>query len=67
MGRGGSREGAGRPRLTGTVSVHWRIMPMDKDWIDRMIRDTGANTFEIIHQLVESFKGSAEFNNSDDE
>ena len=40
---------------------------MDKDWIDRMIRDTGANTFEIIHQLVESFKESAEFNNSDDE
>lgn len=56
MGRGGSREGAGRPKLAETVSVYWRIMPEDKEWINNMVKDTGANTFDIIHQLVESFK-----------
>ena len=56
MGRGGSREGAGRPKLAETVSVYWRIMPEDKEWINNMVKETGANTFDIVHQLVESFK-----------
>lgn len=56
MGRGGSREGAGRPKLAETVSVYWRIMPEDKAWINNLVKETGANTFDIVHQLVESFK-----------
>ncbi len=56
MGRGGSREGAGRPKLAETISVYWRIMPEDKEWITNMAKETGANTYDIVHQLVESFK-----------
>lgn len=58
MGRGGSRAGAGRPKLSDTVPVYWRIRPEDRDWITTQVKKTGTNTYHVIQQLIETFNSA---------
>lgn len=58
MPSGGSRPGAGR-KTNGRMPICIKVRPEDKQFLSEMAKEMGVTQGDILHELIETFKGVA--------